>query len=346
MTLSAHSNSSQVVRSALRILISLSINEHHDFFPENSLESSLHFADAIRCSAADSNESWADEIERWRPDVIVGAWSTRPLPIPRGDGIPVSYYCHLAGSVRRIVARELLQRGMVVTNWGNSMARFVAEAALMLTLAGLRQLAGHQLSLHVAESWHRSATLGSSLFGRRIGLHGFGAIAREFVRLVEPFKPELESYDPFVESHVFAQYRVKRAASLESLFARSEVLVELCALTEETRGSVTGAMLDRLPLGALFVNVARGQLVDEAALADRVSSGRLHAALDVFEREPLPTDSPLRGLTGAVLMPHVSGNIKDSRLAAARFALDNLRRYSNGQPLQAVVTVSNYDRMT
>lgn len=346
MNTAASSISSEKDRSSPRVLVALSADERQAFFPETSLESCLPFAGAFKWSEADSAANWADEIGRWKPDVIVGAWSTLPLPVPADGGIPVPYYCHLAGAVRKVVARELLQRGLIVTNWGNSMAHFVAEAALMLTLAGLRHLAGHQLSLHVAESWRGTPMLGSSLFGRRIGLHGFGAIAREFVQLVQPFKPELESYDPFVESAVFARHGVTRAVSVGDLFARSDVLVECCALTEETRGSVTGDLLDRLPAGALFVNIARGQLVDEAALVERVRSGRLHAALDVFQQEPLPFDSPLRGLPGAVLMPHVSGNTRDSRMASARFALDNLRRYAVGQPLQAVVTLSNYDRMT
>lgn len=334
------------VTPAFRLLVSLSAEEREAFFPGHSLESSLPASVQVRWSEAKTAATWAQEIHEWKPDIIAGAWSTRPLPVPPDGALPARYYCHFAGAVRGVVARELMVRGLVVTNWGNSMSRFVAEAALMLSLAGLRQLAHHQTTLLAGGGWRGTNHTGSSLFQKRIGLHGFGAIAQEFVRLVAPFQVRLKSFDPFADPQAMARCGVERTGSLEELFAESDVLVELCALTEQTRGSVNGALLDRLPPQALIVNVARGQLIDEAALVERLRSGRIRAALDVFCREPLAADSPLREIPGITLTPHVAGNTRDSRAASAGFGLTNLHRFIRGESLEAQITLAQYDRMT
>jgi phosphoglycerate dehydrogenase-like enzyme len=104
--------------------------------------------------------------------------------------------------------------------------------------------------------------------------------------------------------------------------------------------------LERLKPGAVFVNVGRGKLVDESALARLAANGRLRVALDVYAQEPLPTDSPLRGLNDAVLFPHVGGVLDDCVSLCGDLANQNLQRFINGDVPDPLVTLEVYDRST
>ncbi len=143
---------------------------------------------------------------------------------------------------------------------------------------------------------------------------------------------------------VFSSFGVKRLASLEELFAESDVVVELAAATPENYHIVTENHLRLIPEGGVFVNVGRGCVVDEGGLLRVAREGRLQIALDVFEQEPLSADSPLRGLPNVTLLPHLGGPTRDRRRDAGAFALKNLRAFLRGEPLDAVVTLEVYDR--
>jgi phosphoglycerate dehydrogenase-like enzyme len=122
------------------------------------------------------------------------------------------------------------------------------------------------------------------------------------------------------------------------LLGETDILVIAAPATSETRGMVGGAQLDRLPAHAIVVNVARGSLLDEGALAQRVASGRLRGAhLDVFDEEPLSPDSPLWDLASVLITPHVSGVSRGFWESEMDLFLDNWRRYVAGEPMRNVV---------
>jgi phosphoglycerate dehydrogenase-like enzyme len=295
-----------------------------------------------------AGEEWKAYLGEMRPDVVVGAWKAPRLPTVRDGRPPVPYYCHVTGSVRHVVSAEHLQAGMLVTNWGTSLSRYIAEMALALVLAASRNLGYHQKKLHQDHGWRDGFgnRMETSLFDKRVGLHGCGAIARELSALLAPFRTRTMVWDPYVSEETLPGLGVESADSLEDLFTSSDILVECCALTPETKGIVDEAMLRRLPSGAVFVNIARGHLVDEEALIRLLKEGHLRAGLDVFQHEPLPKDSPLRGLENVMLTPHIGGNTVESRRAAGAFALENLRRFARGEELLGRITLEQYLRMT
>jgi len=114
---------------------------------------------------------------------------------------------------------------------------------------------------------------------------------------------------------------------------RAEVVVLLVPLTEQTRNLVDGAFLAALPDGALLVNAARGPVVDTAALLSEVSSGRISAALDVTDPEPLPAGHPLWALPNVLITPHVGGAVTGLLPRAYRLVGEQLRRFVAGEPL-------------
>jgi phosphoglycerate dehydrogenase-like enzyme len=217
----------------------------------------------------------------------------------------------------------------------------------MLVLMSLRRAGDWNTRMHRDGYWiSGSVAPAGSLFGRRVGLHGFGKVARALVELLRPFHVPIAAFDPYVDPVDVARFGVRRLDSLETLFAESDVVVELAALSPETEGVINESHLTKLPNDGVFVNIGRGAVVDEPALVRVARSGRLHIGLDVYHTEPLPADHPLRGLEKVILLPHIAGPTPDRRNDVGRFALANLKRYVQGLPLEARVTVEDYRRTT
>jgi phosphoglycerate dehydrogenase-like enzyme len=137
------------------------------------------------------------------------------------------------------------------------------------------------------------------------------------------------------------------AVPLRRLLRESDFLVLAAGLTDVTRGLVDRAALRLLPDGATVVNVARGGIVDLAALTAEVRSGRLRCALDVTDPlEPLPARHPLRRMKGAIVTPHVGAAAVEVRHAIADAVLDTLERFFRGERIMTRVTVRDLERMT
>jgi phosphoglycerate dehydrogenase-like enzyme len=150
---------------------------------------------------------------------------------------------------------------------------------------------------------------------------GYGSIGRAVGERLRSFGVRLETV------------RTANLGDLPRLAAEADVLVVLTPLTTETRGLVDAALLGRMRDGALVVNAARGGVVDTDALLAELASGRLRAALDVTDPEPLPPEHPLWTAPGTLLTPHVAGNSPHAIERAASLIADQIRRYMAGEPL-------------
>ncbi|GAB5561346.1 MAG: phosphoglycerate dehydrogenase [Synoicihabitans sp.] len=291
-----------------------------------------------------SPEAFATELAVRNPEVLVAGWATPRLP----DELPskLRYVLYVSGAVKKIVSREHLERGLVITNWGGSISRIVAEAALMHILNTLRATNHWALCMHVAKGWNENAPPANSLFGRKVGIYGFGFIARCLVGLLKPFGVEVATYAPEIADEILAEHGVSRAGNLEQLFGENSVVVNLAPLTAKTTDSVKLTHLRLLAPGECLVSVGRGPVINEADLLTVAQEGRVHFALDVFHEEPLPADSPLRGLPNVMLTPHRAGPTDDRMRDAGEFAVANLRAYVNDEPLKAIVTPEIYDAST
>lgn len=329
------------------MVFALTEYEESIFFP-HGLSRSLPYSSAIERPAGQTPEGWADRLGELGASVLVSSWRTPSLRAFAQLALcPIKYVCHVTGSVRAIVPRDLLAQGLVVTNWGDQPAALVAEHALLLTLAALRNVRAWSECLHIASRAELEARIGTrTLFGRRVGLHGFGAVARSLVKLLQPFGVEITAYSRGVPPECMAECGVKAAATLSELFSRVDVLVECEALTPATRGCVTREVLSCLPPDAVFVNVGRGAVVDEGALIELAASGRFRTATDVRTSEPIGPNSPWWSVPDALHSPHIAGPTRDRYRDLGAFALANIRRYFAGEKLSAVITPEIYDRST
>ncbi|MEX0330317.1 MAG: hydroxyacid dehydrogenase [Puniceicoccaceae bacterium] len=291
---------------------------------------------------------WLDWLKAEKPEILISGWMTPGLPENTLEEVPeLKYVCHLVGSIKNTIPEKLIQDGLIVTNWGNSVSRTIAESALMLAIAGLRRVSYWTMEMHTRGGWkERTSVVTGSVFGRKVGLHGFGAISQELRKLLVPFEVPVMTYSPSVPDSILEEKNVQRANSLEELFSSNDVIVELAALTEKNRGIVTEELLRMIPEGGVFVNVGRGAVVDEEALARIAEEGKIQVALDVYGEEPLPLDSPFRKLDQVLTQPHLGGPTVDRRQDASWYGLANIRRYLNGEELQSQITAEVSKRIT
>ena len=198
--------------------------------------------------------------------------------------------------------RAAAKLGIAVCNLPGSNAYSVAEHALAMMLCITRHIPAH--TAHIKEGRY-FGYIADSLTGR-VGLIGFGAIAKQLSRLLSIFDVDVYAYDPFVDEQVMAQYGVKKA-SMEDVISKSDILSLHLPALAESRHMVDARFIEKMKDGAYFINVARGALVDEDALADALLSKKLSGAgLDVFDPEPLRPNSRLKKVDNILLSPHAS----------------------------------------
>jgi phosphoglycerate dehydrogenase-like enzyme len=339
--------SSTEVKSLASVLFALSASDRNVFLPDTDLDfqqaAETRYVDVSKLNPA----QWEDFLLKMSPEILVTSWDTPAIPerLARLPNLSLRYVCHLAGGVNGLIPRALLERGVLVSNWGTTISHTVAEHAILLTLAALRNLPNWSSFMNMPND--RITQLRSkSLRGQRVGLHGFGSIACEIVRMLEPFHVEVSSYSQGVPYELFSAHGVRACSSLKELFAASDVLIECEALTVANRGSVTGEILDLLPNDAVFVNVGRGAVVDEAALIERAIKGKIRVALDVFTQEPPAPQSAFFQISDALLSPHIAGPTCGTFAECGAFAMGNIRRFMEGEPVQGAISLEMYDRLT
>jgi D-3-phosphoglycerate dehydrogenase len=198
----------------------------------------------------------------------------------------------------------LTERGIVVTNTPIAIRRPVAVAALTMLFA----LAGRLFAkdrLTRAGQWHeRTGHMGLGLTTRTLGLIGVGGIGRELLPLAAPFGWRLLAADPYVDDAAVAALGATRMP-LDAMLPECDFVVSVCILNDDTRHLMNRARFASMKREAFFVNLARGPVVDEAALIEALREGRIAGAgLDVFEQEPVDPANPLLSMDNVIVTPH------------------------------------------
>jgi phosphoglycerate dehydrogenase-like enzyme len=232
----------------------------------------------------------------------------------------------LSAGAERFAGR--LPEGVLLCNARGAHTPATAEWAVAATLAAQR---GIPFFVREQEAGRWSFGTHRSLVGARVLVVGAGDIGTTIGRMLAGFDVEL--------TYVARTARdgVRSTAELPELLPHADVVIVIVPVTPETTGMVDAAFLAAMPDGALLVNAARGVVVDTDALLAELTAGRLRAALDVTEPEPLPEGHPLWSAPGLLLTPHVGGAVPETNARAASAVVEQLARVLAGEPLKNVV---------
>ena len=266
------------------------------------------------------------------------AWPERAAPFMRValDAPGLRWLHSMSAGVDSPVFGMFLERGVRVTTSSGASAEPIAGTVMMYLLALSRNLP-QLMRAQAAHEWQPNPY--RELAGRSIAVIGYGPIGEHVVRFAGAF-----GMDPVIVRRAARGDEpapVRTLAELDDVVASVDAVVVALPLADETRGLISRDVIARMRSDALFVNVGRGELVDQEALTDALRSGRLGGAgLDVFSPEPLPADDPLWDLPNVIITPHNSGTTDGHLERTAMIFLDNLARFGRGDDLRNEVRAS------
>lgn len=217
------------------------------------------------------------------------------------------------------------EHGIMVTTTGSVNAGAVAEYTFALLLGFARKVPQADASMRRGE-WSRNPLVGVEMAGKTIGIIGLGAIGTHVARQALGFRMKVIAQDPVARPPKELDIEM---TTRDDLLARADIVTLHMRLTDETRHTIDARSIAAMKRTAILVNTSRGELIDQNALIEALQSGRIAGAvLDVYDQEPLPSDSPLRSLSNVLLSPHVAGqtyeSMREVALAGARQILDTL----------------------
>lgn len=264
-------------------------------------------------------------------DVIMLA--NMPLPAPVLAAAPEVKFIDVAFTgVDHIPVQDAKRRGIAISNASGYADEAVAELAISCMIQLLRDL--DKAQERVRQGGTKAGLRANLLQGKTVGIIGCGAIGRRVAALCKAFGARVIVHN----RHEIQDANIDANASLAELLRTADIVSLHCPLTPETRGMLGQKQLEMMKNSAFLINTARGQVVDNAALAEALNSGQIAgAAVDVFDMEPpLPPDYPLLKAKNAILTPHLAFYSQESLEERARIAFANLYAWLAGRQINAV----------
>lgn len=303
--------------------------------------------------------AWVDDRDRFAesldpassyPDtrIVVGSWFAPRMDAEFLRHFPrLELFAHTGATVRPFVSDESFARGIRVTQAGEAMGLPVAEVALTFTLNLLHQVHYFNHTMRTGMGFAESTTSARpqrEIAGTAIGVVGASRTGRHYIRLALALGARISVYDPYLTESEAATLGVIKM-ELPELMEGSQIVAVHAPSLPETHHMIDAKMLSLLPDGAGLVNTARSWLVDEVALLAEVTSGRIDAALDVFDEEPLPADHPFRSLPNVLLTPHRAAGTVQGRRRGGHIVVAEIERHINGEPLAYEIMPEDLKRM-
>ena len=240
--------------------------------------------------------------------------------------------------VDNIDVQEATSRGIMVINSPQGNTISAAEHTFALILSAARRIP--QASATMADGkWDRKKFTGNELYNKTLGVVGFGRIGREVAARAASFKMKILAYDPFVSDDAI-QATGAEPRELDDLLPDADFVTLHVPKVKETMGLFSKERLLLMKKGAFLVNCARGGIVDESALIEVLEDHLGGAAFDVFETEPLPADSPLRGVKNLVTTPHLAASTEEAQLRVAVDVAEQIKDVLDGKSPRSAVNLS------
>lgn len=230
------------------------------------------------------------------------------------------------------------KKGIAVMNTPGANAVAVAEHTLGLMIAMARQIPRADALMHVGK-WEKKSLQGTELRGKTLAIIGLGRIGAEVAKRAKAFVMDVVAHDPFISASA-AEAMGVRLLPLDEAFGKADYIALHLGLTPQTIGMINAKNIDKMKKGVRIVNCARGELIDEAALAEALKSGKVGgAALDVFCQEPPAQDGPLASAPNLIMTPHLGGSTAEAQEAVGVQIAQQIREYLARGVIQNAVNV-------
>lgn len=279
-------------------------------------------------------------------DVVFCGWGSAFYDeeiLEAADSLKILAYT--AGSLAGVVGEAVYKKNILVLGANCVFAESVAEACVCYTMVGLRRIEKYAKMMRDG-LWKNAQCYNEGIMNRTIGLVGFGAIAQKFVEFLKPFHVEILVNSGHLTEEEAGKYGVQKA-TLNEIFEKSDVVSIHQSLSDRTYHMIGKEQFDRMKAGSLLINTARGQVINENELIDALKTGKINAVLDVYEEEPLPTDSPLRTLENVTTIPHMGGPTIDRRQYCVIKLCEDIKKYLNGnRDIETLVSLEHVQNMT
>jgi phosphoglycerate dehydrogenase-like enzyme len=285
------------------------------------------------------NEAFASEDDAARKlapfEILVLMRERTPFPKSLIDRLPALKFISLTGlRAPSLDTKACNARRIPISNTSPGRTSAVtAELAFGLILAAARDFARAERNMRTGK-WHEGLRGGTVLEGKRLGVLGLGKLGGRVARYAKAFGMDVVAWSQNLTAERAAEVGAALVTKDEVLATSDFVSIHL-VLSERTRGLIQAKDIERMKKGAILINTSRGPIVDEAAMVSALQSGRLtHAALDVYDREPLPVDHPLRKLDNVTLLPHLGYVSEDVYQSFYGDSVENVLAWLDGKPVR------------
>lgn len=279
-------------------------------------------------------------------DVYITTWGSPALTEEILDSAPnLKLLTHLGSTVAPVSCPQVWERGIRVISAFDYFSESTAEGAIAYMLAALRRIPFFMNRLKRDRIWTEDGYDNDGLIYKTVGIVSYGGVGRHIVKKLQPFHVEIKVYDIIdIPKEEQEKYHFTQCG-IEELFAGCDIISVHTPYNKNTHHLIDDRLLSMIKKGALFVNTARGGVVDQAALTEHLKCGDFNAALDVYEKEPIDMDDPLLDLDNVFMMPHHGGvTVNLRQVLTGDLLIESKNFLDNGYPLKNEI-LSDYAKM-
>ena len=326
---------------APRLLYAIPRNNYPRIIPPHVHERIQAVCDVIPAPVPDNPDKAFLLAHARDAEIIVSSWGTPAIDAEILAAAPrLKLVAHAAGTVKVMMTDDAWHRGVRVTGAAAAIATGVAEFCLALIITASKRV--FWFSQRVRDgAWSRDEDLfgkAFEIYRQRVGIIGASHVGRRLAELLRPMGCTIMIYDPFWSKERIEALGAVKADTLEEIFSGCRVVSLNAPTTKETERMIRGRHFAMLPDGAVFINTARGILVDQEEMVEELRRGRFVACIDVTTPEPLPIDHPLRRLPNVILTPHEAGAMAENMMRMGELVAEEIECYAAGRNLTHEVT--------
>jgi len=270
--------------------------------------------------------------------IIITSWGSPEITQSIFKSAPeLKFIMHAAGTIKPYVKKEVIEKGVKVNSCSGVIGKFVAIATLGLILVSVKKIFWWSDFIKETGKWRDNEKLmkyTDEINGVNIGIISMSNVGRNLLNLLRQFTEKIYVYDPYWTEEQIKNYGGIKVKSLMEIAEKCEI-VALCApLTEETKGMIGKEFFKNMKDGAVFINTARGAIIDQNALIEELKKERIFACLDVTYPEPPEKNSPLYNLKNLIISPHITGCVHSGLKELGKFSVEEIERFLKGEKLE------------